>query len=330
MQELRILTGREVRQLITMRQAIDCIREAYVQVVRGTADVPLRTAITKKGGDTVLFMPAYLSKSSALGAKIVSVFSRNPRKGLPRLHAIVIMLNPNTGQPVAIMDGTYLTALRTGAASGIATELLSRRNSRSLAIIGAGVQGKTQLEAVCTVRKIHAVWVYDSKREAAERYVREMKDFGPPVPETIRVADSPAQAVREADVICTATTSFTPVFVDTDLKEGVHINSVGSFTPQMQEVPSRTVARAKIVVSSISAAFAEAGDLIIPLKEGLITESSIHGEIGNIISGTIRGRESEEEITFFKSTGLAVQDVAVGDFIRRTAEQKGIGTMVEL
>jgi len=329
--KLKILTGKDVCQVVTMAQAISSVKEAYLQLSAGKSILPLRTQVPVENRDgVILFMPAYLSTSDALGAKIVSVFPRNVKKNIPTIHALVILVNPETGQPTAVIDGNYLTALRTGAASGVATELMARTEASVAAIIGAGVQGRTQLEAVCNVRTVKKVWIYDCLPEAASAYVKEMKEHGSPIPEDIFIARSPAQAVREADIICTATTSLEPVFDDGDLKPGVHINGIGSYTPGMQEIPSPTVVRSKVLVDSRSAALAEAGDLIIPLKEGLINEEHIHGEIGEVAAGKILGREADDEITFFKSVGLAVQDVAVGELIRRRAEELGLGKEVEI
>jgi ornithine cyclodeaminase/alanine dehydrogenase-like protein (mu-crystallin family) len=277
-----------------------------------------------------LFMPAYLAASDALGAKIVSVFPGNLERGMPLIHAVVIVVDAETGCPVALMDGTYLTALRTGAASGVATDLLARPNARVAAVFGAGAQARTQLEAICTVRGIQEALVYDPVAEAVEDYVDEMKARGQPIPAEIRTVDSAADAVRDADVICTATTSTSPVFDDTNLKPGVHINGIGSYTPEMQEVPAATVVRAKVVVDARDASLTEAGDLIIPLKEGLITEADIHGEIGEVAAGQIPARETEEEVTFFKSVGVAVQDVAVAELVLRRAAELGLGIEADL
>ncbi len=329
--KLRILSGSDVRQAITMAEAIDAVQAAYVQLSTGQAIVPLRTPVPVASRQAVtLFMPAYLGSSDALGAKIVSVFPGNPARGLPTIHAVVIVVDAETGRPVALMDGTYLTALRTGAASGVATRLLARPESRVVAIMGAGAQARTQLEAVCTVRAIDKAWVYDPRPEAAAQYVDEMRQRGRPFPADVAVAGSPAQAVSAADVICTATTSTAPVFDDADVKPGAHINGVGSYTPEMQEVPAATVARARVVVDSRSASLAEAGDLIIPLGQGLISPESIHGEIGEVAAGRISGRGSDDEVTFFKSVGVAVQDVAVAEAVLRRAAELGLGVEVEL
>ena len=329
--KLRILSEADVRQAVTMAEAIEAVREAYVQLSTGKAVVPLRTAVPvdKRGGVT-LFMPAYLTSSDALGAKIVSVFPGNVERGLPTIHAVVVVVDAETGRPTAIMDGTYLTALRTGAASGVATQLLARPDARVVAIFGAGAQARTQLEAVCTVRQIQTAWIFDAVPGAAAAYVAEMRMRSRPIPRGLRVAKSPAQAVSQADVICTATTSRAPVFDDADLKPGVHINGIGSYTPQMQEVPAATVARAKVVVDSRTASLAEAGDLLIPLNDGTISLEQIHGEIGEVAAGQIPGRQSDGEITFFKSVGVAVQDVAVAGLILRRAAELSLGTEVDL
>lgn len=275
-------------------------------------------------------MPAYLEESLSLAVKIVSVFPDNLELGLPTIHALVVVLDATTGQPTAAIDGTYLTALRTGAASGAATDILSRLDAQHVAIFGAGTQGRTQLQAVCEVRQITKVWVYDKVRERAEQYVVEMQQLGGKIPADVEVADSPAHAVADADIICTATTSSTPVFDDASLKPGVHINGIGSYTPQMQEIDEATVVRAKVVVDSRAACLAEAGDLIIPLDKGLITEQDIYAELGEIVLGWKPGRETQQELTLFKSVGNAVQDAAVARLALVAAEQKGSGIPLEL
>lgn len=331
MTKFKILSQKDVEQSVNMSQGISAVKEAYIQLSRGEAVIPLRTQVPVEKQDAVaLFMPAYLTSTGTLAAKIVSVFPKNRDKELPTIHAVVIVIDAQTGQPKALMDGTYLTALRTGAASGLATDLLARKEACVAAVFGAGVQGRTQLEAVSTVRSIEEVWVYDIIPEAADVYIKEMKNCGDPVPSNLRVAHSPAQAVRDADIICAATTSQTPVFDDVDLKPGVHINAVGSYTPQMQEIPAQTVARAKVVVDSLTASLTEAGDLIIPINDSVITKSHIHGEIGQVAAGEIPGRERDEEVTLFKSVGTAAQDAAVAELVLRKAKELGIGSGVDL
>jgi ornithine cyclodeaminase len=345
--KLRVLSKQDVQQAVPMREAIEIVKGAFAQLSAGKAAVPLRTQLPVERHEGVtLFMPAYLSESDDLGVKIVSVFPRNLQMGWPTIFALVVVVEAATGRPLAVMDGTYLTALRTGAASGAATDLLARKDAEVAAIFGAGAQGRTQLLAVCQVRDIEKAWVYDINPQAAERYVQEMRGKGG-IPADLKVASSPAEAVREADVLCTATTSKTPVFADGDpsgrasepalsgakrrsLKPGVHINAVGSFTPEMQEIPEQIVGRARIVVDSREACLAEAGDLIIPIRKGLITEGDIYAELGEIAVGIKPGRESAEEITLFKSVGNAVQDVSVARAVLTQAEKLGLGIEVEL
>ena len=325
---VRILTRREVQKALPMRQAIEVVKGAFAQLSAGQADLPLRTALdVPRHNGVTLFMPAYLSADDAMALKIVSVYDDNPDKGLPLIHALVIVIDAETGAPDAVMDGTYLTALRTGAASGAATDLLARPDARVAAVFGAGAQGRTQLEAVSAVRPIEEAWVYDLESERAQRYADEMHER---LKLDVRVADSPARAVRGADVVCTATTSRAPVFADADLQPGTHLNAIGAYTPEMQEIPLETVRRAKIVIDHHEAALAEAGDLLIPMDQGIIAPDHIHAELGEIVAGTKAGRESSEEITLFKSVGVAVQDVATATAVLEAARDSGLGTDVSL
>jgi len=329
--KIKILSQTDVAQSITMPEAIKAVKKAYIQLSQGEAVLPLRTPLPVEEQEGItLFMPAYLVSSDSLGAKIVSVFPGNLKKGLPTIHAIVLLMDAETGKPTAVMDGTYLTALRTGAASGAATDLLARKDSRTAAIIGAGTQARTQLEGICAVRNIEAVYVFDNNLKTAESYVAETTLRGKPFPKKITAVRSSSEAVRNADVICTATTSSSPVFDDADVKPGAHINGIGSYTPDMQEIPEQTVIRSKVIVDSLSACLSEAGDLIIPMKKGLLSPSRIHGEIGKIASGHLPGRQSQDELTLFKSVGLAVQDMAVAELILIKAREQNRGKEVEL
>jgi alanine dehydrogenase len=329
--EIKLLSQDDVRRSLTMPQAIDVVKQAFISLAKKEVLLPLRTQIpVKEHQGITLFMPAYLPKLESLGAKIVSVFPQNVDKNCPTIHAIVVVCDAKTGQPTAMMDGTYLTALRTGAASGVATDFLARKGARTAAIIGAGTQGRTQLEAICCVRNIQKVLVYDKNLQAAEAFVEEMRNRGKPIPEDVSAVASSEKAVAQADVISTATTSPVPVFDDMHLRSGVHINGVGSYTPEMQEIPEKTVLRAKVVVDSITASLEEAGDIIGPLKKGLISQSHIQGELGHVVSGLLTIRESEEDITFFKSVGLAIQDVAAANRVLQRADELGLGKNVDL
>ncbi|HEY75433.1 MAG TPA: hypothetical protein G4O00_04525 [Thermoflexia bacterium] len=328
MTTLRVLSREDVRRALPMREAVEAMKRAFAQLSQGQAQVPLRVALpVERHNGVTLFMPGYLAADDRMAVKIVSVFNDNPARGLPLIHALVVVVDAGTGAPTAVMDGTYLTALRTGAASGAATDLLAREDARVAAVFGAGAQGRTQLEAVCAVRPIETAWVYDVDPGRAATYAGEMADrLGIP----IRVASTPAEAVRAADVICTATTSTAPVFNDADVRPGTHINAIGAYTPQMQEVPAETVVRAKVVIDHREASLAEAGDLIIPLQQGLITEDHIWAELGEIVAGVKPGRTDPEEITLFKSVGVAVQDVAAAAAVLEAAERLGLGVEVSL
>jgi ornithine cyclodeaminase/alanine dehydrogenase-like protein (mu-crystallin family) len=329
--KIKILSRNEVQQAVTMQQAIDVVKQAFISFAQKEAILPLRIQVpVKEYKGMTLFMPAYLSKMESLGAKIVSVFPENVKHNMPTIHAMVITCDAKTGQPTAMMDGTYLTALRTGAVSGVATDLLARKEIGTAAIIGAGIQGRTQLEAICCVREIQKVFVYDKNPRIAESFSEEMQNRGKPIPGDISVVSCSEMAVAEADVMCVATTSSTPVFEDTHLKSGVHINGVGSHTPQMQEIPEKTILRARVVVDSVAACLEEAGDLIIPVKKGLIKEAHILGELGQVASGLLTVRDSDEDITFFKSVGLAIQDVAVAELALRKATNLQLGMNVDV
>jgi len=327
---IRVLSQSEVRQAITMKQAVEVVKSAFAQLSAGQAEVPLRSVLPVPAADGVtLMMPAFLSTTGELGAKIVSVFPRNLAQGQPTIHAVVVLVDSNTGQPHALLDGTYLTALRTGAVSGAATDLLARLDASVVAVFGAGAQGRTQLEAVCAVRDIQRALVFDLDAAAAERFVQEARQ-SPTAPPVLSAAHSAAEAAREAHIICTATTSSTPVFNASDVSPGTHINAVGAFTPQMQEVDVAGLGEGRIVVDSREACLAEAGDLIIPLQSGQIPSPAEWVELGDLVAGTASGRMSREEITYFKSVGNAVQDVSVGGAVLKAAELLGLGTIVEL
>ena len=325
------LTKSEVQRLVPMTDAIALMKEAFAELSAGRTTSPLRTVIpVGDGAGDSLFMPAAVPAMSALGLKVVSVFKGNLERGLPVIHALVCLVDPATGQPLAIMDGTYLTALRTGAVSGAATDLLARSDSRVLVAIGAGAQGVTQIAAVCAVRPIERVIAVDVRGDALRRLEKSLAEEWPEVTARIETTSDAASAVREADIICTATTSRTPVFADVDLRAGCHINAVGAYTPEMQELPPETVARATVIVDAVDAALAEGGDLIIPLRDGLVTREHFERELGMVASGEAPGRQSDDEVTLFKSVGNAVQDVVVGRRAVDQARQQGVGTDLDL
>ncbi len=325
------LTADDIRILVPMRDAIALMKEAFGALSAGAAVAPLRTPIEVAPEQAVaLFMPAAVPSVGGLGLKVVSVFPNNPSRGLPTIHALVCLINPETGAPLAIMDGTYLTALRTGAVSGAATDLMARPDAHVLALFGAGAQAVTQAEAVCAVRPIDDIRVVARSAEKGAAFIERLRTHAPALAEKVRVALDPAEALRGADVICTATPAMSALFADDAVEPGTHINAVGAYTPAMQEIPPATVARARIVVDQREAAWAEAGDLVIARDLGVIPSDAIYAELGELASGTKPGRQSPDEITFFKSVGNAVQDIAVGRRAVDRAREQGRGQTIDL
>jgi ornithine cyclodeaminase len=312
-----------------MPAAIEAMRKAFGLLAAGGADVPLRTALEIPKHDAVaLVMPAYLHVGNRLGAKIVSVFPNNPNLELPTIHAVVLLLNAATGQPEALLEGTALTAIRTGAASGLATDLLARPDASTVAIIGSGAQARAQLEAVCAVRKINRVWVYSRNRAHAQKFAEELSGRNG-APSLIEVAGSTREAAAQADIICTATNSASPVIGLGDVRPGTHVNGIGSFTPSMREVDPGLVKNARVVVDQRQAALAEAGEIIACINDRLLSEADLI-ELGEIVNGKQPGRTNADQITLFKSVGLAVQDVAAAQQALTAAIQKKIGLSVAL
>lgn len=325
-----VLTAEDVRQALPMDQTIEAMKSAYAALSAGRAEVPLRARLPIASHEAVsLFMPAYLQddQGEALAVKIVSVFPHNQDRGMPIIYGAVIVLEADTGRLLAVLEGGALTAIRTGAGAGAATDLLARPDSRVAAIFGAGVQARTQLEAVCTARAIHTAWIYDPNPLSCQTFIEQLAGRGP-IPTDLRPASTPEEALSQADIVCTATTSPTPVFSNTHLKPGSHINAIGSYTPEMQEIPGETLARALVTVDSRSAVLSESGDLIIPIREGVLTKEHIHAEIGEIVLGTKSGRSDEQQITFFKSVGIAVQDAMAGRLALKNAREKGLGQQI--
>jgi ornithine cyclodeaminase len=312
-----------------MAAAISAVTAAFAQLSSGQAAVPLRPHIAIPPANGLgLVMPAYLAESGAFGVKVLTLFRNNPALGLPTINALVLLLDTTTGLPLALMDGSYLTALRTGAASGAATQLMARPESRVLALFGAGAQALCQVWAVCTARPIERVWIVNRTRARAEQLATELAQFGAPIPSDVRIASTASAALSEADVVCCATAATMPVFDDADLKPGTHLNGVGSYMHSMQEIPSATVARARVVVDQRGPAWAEGGDLVFARDQGLITEAHIVAELGEVALGQVVGRTDPDQITFFKSVGNAVQDVAVAQIAYQQALNQGLGQTI--
>ena len=319
--KIRILSAADVRAALPMPQAIDAMRHAYGQLSAGKVTAPPRQHISTDKGVT-LVMPAYLPERSEFGIKVVSVYDDNPNLDLPRITATVLVLDPTTGAPKAFMDGASLTAIRTGAGGGVAADVLARQDAKTVGLFGAGVQARSQLQAVMAVRDIERVNLISRTQVSAQRLAAEISEWTD-APEVNLVSD-PQQVVQDADIVLCATTSGTPLFDGNVLQSGTHITAVGTFVPEKREVDTTTIRRAhRIVVDSREACLEEAGDLIIPNAE-------IDAEIGEIINGDKQGRGSDAEITFFKSVGVAVQDAVAAVAVLAAAEAEALGRLVEM
>lgn len=324
--KLRVLPAHAIDDALPMIDAINVNARAYALLSRGEVTMPPRVPVETPKGIT-LFMPAFVPASGDLAVKVVSVFAENPRHGLPTVHALVLVLDSTTGEPMALLDGTRLTALRTGAGAGAATRALAREDSRIMALFGAGGQATDQVEAVLAVRPIEEVRIYTPSGASAQRLAEALSHRHPDV--RFRKVDSPAEAVRGADIITCATTSKTPVFDPTDVKPGAHINGIGSFTPEMREVQVVGLSKLRVFVDSLEAAQAEAGDLIQAVQEGHLRWDDVT-EIGRVLSGEAPGRTAADEITFFKSVGVAVQDAMTAGAVLTRAEALDLGHVLEI
>jgi len=323
-----ILTRQDVEQVLKMRDCIETIAEVMQRFSAGDTVMPVRlvTRVPERGVHAA--MPAVLPSLGVFGIKSVTVFPTNPSRGAPSIMGLVILNETDTGRPLAVMDAAYLTGIRTAAASAVATRLLANPGAASLALIGAGVQAATHLWAMCAVRPVKAVAVYDIDAQVAESFILAQLQRFPKL--AFRQAVSPEDAIRGADLVCTISSSKTPVVDHSWLKPGAHINGVGSHTPDARELDGPTVQAARVAVDSRQAALKEAGDFILPIQEGLFAAEHVSDEIGELLAGLKPGRASADQITLYKSVGIAVQDVAAARLVYERAAAQGVGVEVAL
>ncbi len=309
---MKIVQAEEVRQRLTMPECIELMRTSLRELEAGTYTQPLRSIALLPGGEKFGFMPAYLG--DCFGAKVLSAFPQNAGTEYPSHIGYVLLFESTHGSFLGMADASVITEIRTGAVSGVATDLLARPDAHRLAIIGAGAQGRSHLAAMAAVRDIRSVAVYDQNAQAARRYCEEMAaQFGIPV----TAADSAREAVEGADIVCTVTPSREPYLEADWIAPGTHINAVGAFTPATREVTSALVAKAKLYADQVEAMRKECGEYLVPLQEGLIGPDHIVGSLGDVLLGRAPGRSSEEEITLFDALGLAVEDVACAKYLCR-------------
>ncbi len=323
-----LLNQNEVMRVLDMAQCIDAVEKAFVELASGTAVLPPRINLFTEEG-LGLYMPAYLKGMGALACKVVASYINNPAKhSLPTILGKILLQEPETGDVICIMDGGYLTAVRTGAASGVATRYLAREDrGQKVGVFGAGVQARTQLQAITIARSIAGAYEYDVSYESVSRFIREITEKLQL--EIIRAA-SPDQILAEANIICTASSSPAPLFDGSKVREGTHINGVGSHTPNARELDTDIIQRLKVIADSYDACLNEAGDIMSPIQEGAIDKSHLYAELGEVITGKKPGSANAREITLFKSNGLAIQDVAAAKLVYDKAVQVCVGTSVEL
>lgn len=306
-----------------MSDCIEVMAGALSALDRGAAVNPLRSALFLPDRSGLLgMMPAYLGEPPALGIKAVTVFPGNHDTGLDSHQGVVLLFEPAQGRLLAVVDASEITAIRTAAVSGLATRLLARERAGDLAILGSGVQARTHLEAMAAVRTLRRVRVWSRHKEHAERFAQT----GPGA--RIEVADTAREAVEGADLICTTTSSSTPVLEGEWLAPGAHVNAVGSSIAAARELDTAAIARARLFVDRRESTLNEAGDFLIPKREGAVTDAAIVAELGELLAGA-DGRLSGTEVTIFKSLGLGVEDLAAAEYVYQQATRGGAGEVVE-
>ena len=322
-----LLSREDIKKVFTIKDAIEADKKAFQYVVEGKCEIPLRTNIqAPKYDGCFLFMPAYLEEMDTASLKIINIFPHNIDNGIPSSPAQVLLIDGKTGLVTAVLDGTYVTQLRTGAASGAAFDVLAKKDCRIGALIGTGGQAPTQLEAMLAARTLQEVRVYDMNPERTKAFAEimqeELKDYGA----RIVPAASSDEAIDDADLIITVTPSSKPVFDGTKVKAGATISCVGAYQHHMQEMDPAILPRAsKIYFDSREAVLSESGDILIPLEEGIITEKDFTGNLGDVLLGKVVGRENDDEIIVFETVGVAAQDLVAAKEIYEKAVKAGVG-----
>lgn len=323
-----ILNHEEVAELMPMSECIDVMAEALTALARGQVHLPLRMVVRPPDAAGMMgLMPAYMSgERAAYGLKAICVFPNNPAIGKDAHQGSVMLFSAETGELLAMVNASAVTAIRTAAVSGVATRLLARKDANDLAIIGSGVQARSHLAAMAAVRPVKRVRVADRISESAKKFAAEMSAN---YPFPIEAVESNEAAVRDADMIVTVTNSSEPVLQRDWIAAGAHLNVVGACLPHAREVDTATMAASRLYVDRRESTFNEAGDYILAAKEGAIGPDHIRAEIGELLTGEAMGRTSEQEITLFKALGLAVEDLASAEYVYRQAKERQVGTWVE-
>jgi ornithine cyclodeaminase/alanine dehydrogenase-like protein (mu-crystallin family) len=328
MKKLLILTHDEVHRLLLMPDCIELMSETLAGLARGEFLLPLRTGVRPpQRRDLMAMMPAVRNSEPAIyGLKAICIFPQNPARGMDAHQGGVLLFSGETGELLALINASAITEIRTAAVSAVATRLLARPEARNLAIVGAGVQARAHLEALPHVRSIRSCRVVSRSFDNAKTFA-EKHSASYPFP--IEAVGDAKDAVRGADIIVTATSSLEPVLNRDWISPGTHINAVGTYSPAAREIDTATMATASLFADRRESLINEAGDYLLAVKEGAIGPEHIKGELGEILTGTIPGRQSDAEITLFKSLGLAVEDLAAADFLFQRAQEKQAGTWVD-
>jgi ornithine cyclodeaminase/alanine dehydrogenase-like protein (mu-crystallin family) len=332
-----ILNRREVGSLLSMPTCIDLMEQALASLSRGEVILPLRPVIRiPDTSNAFAVMPTYSGSLKASAAKLISVYPDNHGTALDSHQGMVALFDGTNGKPLAIMDAFSITSIRTAAVSGVATKLLARRDARTVAILGAGTQGRSHIDAMLAAHPFERVLVWSRNKAHAAALVTEAEGrYGPgPVsrarPAEFVVVEDIDAAVREADVVCTVTAAREPLLRGGWLRPGTHVNAVGSSVPTARELDTEAVRRSRVFVDRRESAVNEAGDLIIPMNEGAVGHDHVVAELGELILGTVQGRENDQQITLFKSLGLAVEDLACAVYLHERATREGVGATVDL
>ena len=315
--EVVLIGKKQVRKELTMNVCIKLMEEAFLLIAKGDADQPLRQAMVLPDRSGLLgMMPSYSINYNKMGIKIVSVFSDNHSKGLPSHMGVVLLFDNDTGKMLAIIDGEEITTIRTAAASALATNYMANKSATKLAILGAGVQGKEHIEAISCVRSIEEVVIWSRSQKHAEDLkssIHSKYNFA------IRTEADITKAVKKAEIICTTTSATEPLINLKQVTPGVHINAVGSCTPNTRELASDLVSESHLFTDNLESLMNEAGDYLIPLQAGEINENHVKGILSDVVTGFIKGRTSEHDITIYESLGIGVEDLVVGNFLHERA-----------
>jgi len=324
-----VLDRLTVESLLDLGECIEAVERAEIALSHGGVVMPLRLTVQVPAKQAELnLMPAWNGTEGAFGYKGVSFFPRNPDRGLAAVGALVVLMEPDTGVPLAIMDGASITATRTAAASAVATRVLALPEARNLGLVGAGVQARSHLEAMLAVRPVERVRVAALTLEEAIAFASRAAADHPGL--DVAGVETPEEALRDADLVCTVTWSTEPVAYAEWISPGCHINAVGSHTPDAREIDGDLMRRARVIVDSREANLAECGDCLIPIREGLFSPEHVSDEIGEVLAGDKPGRTSSDEVTVYQSCGLAVQDVAAAKLVFDKALSLGVGQQVQL